>query len=51
MFQISKVIGCELKRVGVLNYDFAVGACGTFNFPEERIMLCFAFSGFSRCER
>ena len=49
-FKVSKVIGCELKRIGDLSYEFYRGACGTFNFPEERIMLCFSSAHKSKCE-
>ena len=48
---MSKVVGCALKRSGDLNYDFMIGACGTFNFPEERVMLCFAHTHNNKCER
>ena len=49
--QVSKVIGCELKRIGDLSYDFAYGACGTYSIPEERIFLCFPDNQLSKCER
>ena len=51
VLQISKIIGCELKRIGDLNNEFMLGACGTFLFPEEKIMLCFDISDKTRCER
>ena len=44
-------MGCELKRVGDLNYEFYFGACGTFMFPDERILLCFSEAKRSGCER
>ena len=50
-FKISKVSGCELKRIGDLSYDFDFGTCATFRFPEERIMLCFGYSSWDGCER
>ena len=49
--KVSKVIGCELKRIGDLSYEFDRGACGTFKFPEERVMLCFSEAYRSKCER
>ena len=49
--QVSKMVGCELKRIGDLNYEFRKGACGTYNFPEERVMLCFSDKYRSKCER
>ena len=50
-FQISKVIDCRLTRIGDLNYSFASGACGTFLFPEERILFCFGDTHKSKCDR
>ena len=49
--EVSKIVGCELKRIGDLNYDFYWGACGTYKFPEERVMLCFSYYSKSKCER
>lgn len=40
--QISKIVDCSLQRVGDLPYELYFPACGTFKFPEERSMLCFA---------
>ena len=41
-FKLSKVDGCQLASVGELHFDFAEGACNTFNFQsEERAWLCF----------
>ena len=51
LVQMSKIKGCELTRIGDLGFEFDGGACGTFNFPEERIMLCFAYSGSRKCVR
>ena len=50
-FKVSKVVDCGLKRIGDLNYDFYLGACETFRFPEERILLCFSDAHKSKCER
>ena len=49
--QVSKVIGCGLKRIGDLSYEFLRGACGTYKFPQERILLCFSESYKMKCER
>ena len=49
-FQISKIVDCRLKRIGDLNYSFDFGACGTFLFPEERIMFCFGGTHKSKCD-
>ena len=45
--QISKIRDCSLKRVGDLPYELQYPACGTFRFPEERSMICFA-SGYAK---
>lgn len=49
--QISKVVDCSLKRVGDLPYELYFPACGTFDFPEERSMMCFAGSHEKSCVR
>ena len=51
LFKVSKVVGCGLKRIGDLSYDFRLGACGTYRFPEERILLCFSEAHKTKCER
>ena len=51
LLQVSKVIGCGLQRIGDLSYDFYVGTCATYNFPAERILLCFAEAYTQKCER
>ena len=50
-FQISKIIGCGLKRIGDLAYEFFAGACGTFLFPQQRIFLCFGSFNKNKCQR
>ena len=49
--KVSKVVGCELKRIGELSYEFYQGACGTYSLPEERILLCFSSEARTKCER
>ena len=49
--KVSKVIGCGLKRIDNLSDDFRFGTCATYNFPEERIFLCFALNNGQKCER
>ena len=52
--KVSKVIGCGLKRIGDLSYSFTFGTCATYNFPTERILLCFSDSNdeyLKKCER
>ena len=51
LLKVSKVIGCGLQRIGDLSYDFYVGTCATYNFPAERILLCFAEAYTQKCER
>ena len=51
-FQISKIVGCELKRIGDLPNPFYLGTCGTFVFDgDERVMFCFPDSGKNTCFR
>ena len=38
--QISKVVGCELQRVGDLDFSFSYGACA--NRADAEIFLCFS---------
>ena len=49
--KVSKLVGCELKRIGDLSYEFCKGACGTYSLPEERIFLCFSNEARTKCER
>ena len=51
LLKVSKVIGCGLQRIGDLSYDFQYGTCATYNFPTERILLCFAYDRLQTCER
>ena len=54
--QISKIVNCELKRIGDLGLankpGFEYGACGTFLFDGvERVMLCFPLNDKKKCIR
>lgn len=49
--QISKIVNCSLARIGDLPYELAYPACGTYRFPEERSMMCFASGHSSSCVR
>ena len=51
LFQISKINGCSLDRIGQLPHEFVYGSCGTYKFPEERVMFCFQRSMESACFR
>ena len=47
-----KIIGCGLETIGELPFEFIGGSCGTFLFPEERIILCFGdFEIRTKCRR
>ena len=42
LFQLSKIIDCQLTSQGELDFDFDYGACNTFNMEEnETALLCF----------
>ena len=44
-FQISKLVGLHLERVGSLDFSFTRGACGTYRFENtEKILFCFNLS-------
>ena len=52
LFQISKIVGCELKRIGELPNELVNGACETFLFGgAERVMMCFPTSDTKKCIR
>ena len=41
----------SFERVGVLPFAFAYGACGTYAFPDQKVMLCFADTNGKKCWR
>ena len=41
----------SFEFVGYLPFEFAFGACGTFAFPDERLMLCFPVQHEKQCWR
>ena len=44
-FEISKLVGLHLERVGSLDFSFTRGACGTYHFGNtEKILFCFNLS-------
>ena len=49
--KISKITGCELQRIGDLNFDLRTGTCVNFHAPEEKIFLCFAQDYADQCRR
>ena len=44
IFKISKINDCSLEKAGLLPHEFIHGSCGTFKFPEERVMFCFGYT-------
>ena len=45
--QIAEVKSCSLEKVGVLSFEFYYGACGTYDFSTEEVLLCFPSDGRS----
>ena len=41
IFKISRIDGCNLKRVDSLDFDFYNGACNSYQFEIEKILFCF----------
>ena len=41
----------SFEVVGYLPFNFTFGACGTFAFPDERLMLCFPEQHGKKCWR
>ena len=41
----------SFELVGYLPFKFTFGACGTFAFPDERLMLCFPLLHGKKCWR
>ena len=41
----------SFEVVGYLPFNFTFGACGTFAFPDERLMLCFPVEHTKKCRR
>ena len=39
--KISRIDGCNIKRIGNLEFDFSGGACNTYQFDVEKILFCF----------
>ena len=50
-YQISKIVDCEVQRIGDLPFTFYGGTCATFNIPYQSIFMCFASAGFAECRR
>ena len=48
---IKKIINCGLELTDELTFDFIDGTCGTFFFPDERVLLCFDQNNSKKCRR
>ena len=49
ILKVRKINGCSLVGIDTLPYPFDNGACGTYLFPEERVMLCFSGGHQQKC--
>ena len=49
VIQISRIDGCNIKRVGTLEFDFKEGACNTYQFDVEKILFCFGGDSERQC--
>ena len=47
--KISRIDGCNIKRVGNLEFDFYDGACNTYRFDVEKILFCFGDYSSRQC--
>ena len=58
--KISRIDGCNIKRVGNLEFDWVRfytsgppgsggGACNTYQFDVEKILFCFGSSSYRQC--
>ena len=43
VIKISRIDGCNVKRVDSLEFDFFDGACDTYQFEVEKILFCFGY--------
>ena len=49
-YQIARLDGCSLNRVGQLDFSFANGGCAvTQGAINSEVFLCFPSSGTSKC--
>ena len=49
VIKISRIDGCNVKRVGTLEFDFDDGACNTYQFEMEKILFCFGWNTHREC--
>ena len=47
--KISRIDGCNIKRIGNLEFDFNYGACNTYQFDVEKILFCFGGYPYRQC--
>ena len=51
VIEISKIINCDVTRVGDMPFEFWGGACDVFTFGQPKILVCFAQgSQFHDCQ-
>ena len=51
VIEISKIINCEVTRVGDMPSKFYGGACDVFTFGQPKILVCFSFgSQYQDCQ-
>ena len=46
--KISRIDGCNIKRIGNLEFDFYDGACNTYRFDVEKILFCFGGGSYDQ---
>ena len=46
--KISRLDGCNVKRIGSLEFDYRRGACNTYQFDVEKILFCFGGGYYDR---
>ena len=49
VIKISRIDGCNVKRIGTLEFDFYYGACSTYQFEMEKILFCFHAYAAKEC--
>ena len=49
VIKIGRIDGCNVKRVGTLEFNFKQGACNTYQFEMEKILFCFGSDTDQEC--
>ena len=47
--KISRIDGCNIKRIGNLDFDIYGGSCNTYQFDVEKILFCFGGGSERQC--